>query len=212
MKNKMQNSEFDFLTGDAKKIFAFLLAQKPEKSDVIVWLQGDRFDRGDKVLELFKKEFAPKILISGNNVRVGKPDETDVFHDTKLDEIKFFLLKNGVEEKDILVDDQSLNTASHPKNVLVFAKKNNWKKIILVSSPYHQLRVFLSFVKYFDENGVNIKIVNQPAIDLAWNGVAGGKTKTRTELLVNELLKIDQYKNDVAGYTQGLEYINKRYI
>lgn len=208
MKHKMQNPEFDFLTGDAKKIFAFLLSQQPEKADVIVWLQGDRYDRGNKVLELFKKGFAPKILISGNNVRIGKSGEIDAFHDTKLDEIKNFLIDNGVEEKDILIDDNSLNTAAHPKNVLAFAKKEDWKKIILVSSPYHQLRVFLSFVKYFNERGSNVKIINQPAMDLMWDGVAGGKTKNRIELFAEEMMKIEQYKDDVASFKEGIDYIN----
>jgi len=29
--------------------------EKPQKADVIVWLQGDRYDRSKKVLSLFKK-------------------------------------------------------------------------------------------------------------------------------------------------------------
>jgi len=90
MKYKMKNPKFDFLTENAKKIFAFLSSQPPEKADAIVWLQGDRYDRGNKVLELFKKGFAPKILVSGNNVRVGKLGEIDAFHDARLDEIKNF--------------------------------------------------------------------------------------------------------------------------
>lgn len=192
-----------------RKIFDYIVCQKPEKSDVIVWLQGDRFDRGNKVLELFKNNFTPKILISGNNVRAGKPGELDAFHDTNLGENKAFLIKNGISENNILIDDQSINTGLHPQNVLALAKKYNWTKIILVTSPYHQLRVFLSFVKYLNENNSDVRIINQPAMDLSWDDVAGGKTKTRTELFAGELMKIEEYKEDVATFEQGLAYINK---
>lgn len=192
-----------------RKLLSCIISEKPEKSDVIVWLQGDRYDRGNKVLELFKNKFAPKILISGNDIRSGNPDEPDAFHDTKINEMKIFLLEAGVEEKNILADNQSLNTTSHPKNVLAFAKNNNWRKIILVSSPYHQLRVFLSFVKYLNENDLNVQIINQPAMDLAWDSVAGGKIKNMAELFAGELIKIEQYKKDVSTYEQGLKYINK---
>jgi len=212
MKKDSKNIKFNFLTGDAKKIFIFLLSQHPEKSDVVVWLQGDRYDRSGKVVELFKKGFAPKVLISGNNIRIGKHGETDAFYDTKLDEIKNFLLENGVKGKDILVDDDSLNTAQHPENICKIANEQGWKKIILVSSPYHQLRVFLTFVKYFNNNNLNVKMINQPALDLPWNGVAGGKTKTRIQLFIDELAKIKKYKNDLASYKEAKEYINSHYL
>ncbi|MFA7314333.1 MAG: YdcF family protein [Candidatus Magasanikbacteria bacterium] len=184
------------------------MSEKPEKSDVIVWLQGDRFDRGEKVLELFRNKFAPIILISGNNIRMGQQGEKEAFFDANLDEIKNYLINNGIKQQKILIDDKSLNTGMHPKNIMMFAKKNNWKKIILVSSPYHQLRVFLTFVKYFNENNENIKIINQSVTDLPWDGLAGGKTKTRADIFFEELIKIKKYKQDVATYDQGLEYIN----
>jgi len=45
--------------------------EKPQKADVIVWLQGDRYDRSKKVLSLFKEKWADEIVISGNNILIG---------------------------------------------------------------------------------------------------------------------------------------------
>jgi len=55
-----------------RKIYSLLLEEKLQKADVIVWLQGDRYDRAPKALELYKKVWGKKIVISGNNVLIGK--------------------------------------------------------------------------------------------------------------------------------------------
>ena len=60
------------MISDFKLLHNLLIKQKLEHGDVAVWLQGDRYDRAGEILELFKKKWVSKILISGNNILVGE--------------------------------------------------------------------------------------------------------------------------------------------
>ncbi|MCX6779803.1 MAG: YdcF family protein, partial [Candidatus Magasanikbacteria bacterium] len=137
---------------------SLVLSQKHIKAQAIVWLQGDRLDRGQKVVELFEKKFASKILISGNNVLVGngtRPGENDL----SLKKINLWLIKKGIPKNAIITEDQSLNTAQQAKNVLKFCLNKKWRKVIVVTSPYHQMRAFLTFLKYQSKLGSKVKII-----------------------------------------------------
>src|SRR3989339_397174 len=110
-----------------------ILNDMPEKCEAIVWLQGDRYDRGPKTAELYRKGWASKIIISGNNELIGpkkRPGENNV----SLGEMRRWLLERNIKESDIIVEDKSLNTRDQSINVCKLAKKNRWKKIIIVGS------------------------------------------------------------------------------
>lgn len=183
-----------------------ILQQQPEKSDVIVWLQGDRFDRGPKVIELFQKGWAPKILITGNNELAGlgkRPGENDV----SLAEIKEWLIKRGIKERDIIFDDKAFNTREQALNTLHLAKREGWNKIIIVGSwPYYQFRAFLTFLKTADELQWTGKIINQPVV-LAEETIPGGREKTVKELLAEEIVKLEKYKEHLADIEEGSRHL-----
>lgn len=164
------------------KLFKEILSQKPKKADVIVFLQGDRFDRCPKVLSLYQEGFSSKILITGNNTRAEE------IKDSLLPEIKEWFLKNQVKEEDIIVEDNSLNTLDQAVNVIKIAKENNYKKLILVTSPYHALRVYLTFLKQEWEGNIVIQTINQK-----WSDIPSGDNKTALEMLVGEIEKIRNY-------------------
>lgn len=197
----MKRSDFDNLQN-------LVLNQKPEKSQAIIWLQGDRLDRGKKVVELFFKKIAPRVVISGNNLLIGKnkrPGENDI----SLEKIKLWLIKKGIPEKAIIIDDQSLNTSEQAKNILKLCIKKKWHKIIIVSSPYHQTRAFLTFLNYKDSFNSNIQIINQPAIELSWDKKASGRELTRRQLIEEEIKKIKKYNSDVASIPSAFSYLKK---
>ena len=193
-----------------RRLFELIMATKPEAADVIVWLQGDQFDRGAKVLELYRAGFAPKILIIGNNVQVGigsKAAEIDV----DLPALKHWLVSHSIPESSIMVEDGALNVHEQAVHAIDLAKKYNWIKIILVASPYHQLRAFLTFLKARNDAQIELDIINQPATNLAWDQKPTGREKTAQEIFgQDELRKIKQYRGHVATAVEGLEYIKKR--
>ncbi len=179
--------------------------EKPMHGDVIVWLQGDQYDRGRKVLELYRQGFAPNILITGNNVLIGKntrPEEENI----SLGEMKQWLLDEGVKEAHIIVDDGPLNTREQAEHVIGLAIENNWNRILVVSSIHYHLRVFLTFLKYMKEVGWKGRIINQMA-KLRWDEVPGGRVKTAREYFTEEIEKIKRYTDHVALPEEGIEYL-----
>ena len=114
-----------------------------EKSDLIFVFGGETpQNRATQAIELYKQNFAPKILFSGHSARymkeIGK-SEAQVMAEIAID--------HGVPKEAIILEERSKNT---PENVLFsieIFKEKNWlpEKIILVTSPWHMLRCQLSF-------------------------------------------------------------------
>ena len=134
-----------------KEIMDLLLNETAVLSDAIVWLQGNRFDRGEKVLALWTEERASLVVLSGNNVLLGdtRPGEDNV----SVVQMKDWLNERGVPTDQICVDEQAMNTKDQAKNVLALAVARGWRRIILVASMEHQLRAFLTFLKATQAQG-----------------------------------------------------------
>lgn len=98
--------------------------------------------RVDHAVSLYKKGYAPKILMTG-----GTDKETDV---NEAETMKKIAISNGVPEKDILMEKESSSTY---ENFLLSKKVIDQKKmnsVIIVSDPYHNARASLvaSKLKY----------------------------------------------------------------
>lgn len=205
MHNDLPVNLKDALNPDLVQLYEFVLNQFLIPADAIIWIQGDRFDRGAEVLGLYKQGMGKTIVITGNNVLCGvgpRPGENDA----PIDELVTWLKDRGVPDKDIIMDSSSLNTAQQAKNTIQLAKQKTWKYIILVSSPYHQPRVFLTFLQYHHLYP-ELRFINRPAMGLLWDEVADGRNKTQAELVSEEALKIAKYTNDVAEPKIGIEYL-----
>ncbi|MEA3453073.1 MAG: YdcF family protein [Patescibacteria group bacterium] len=184
------------------KLLDLIKKQQPKKSDVIIWLQGDRYDRGEKVLELFKSGFSKKIVVSGNNqLRKGS---SHIF----LTEMVEWLKKKGVKSTAIIVEDSSLNTKEQAKNVLNLTKEKKWKTLILVASLYHQPRVFLTFLKRSEEMELQIELINQ-SVNLDFLKIPDGRRRMGQDLFLEEVEKVKKYKDDLATVNEGIFYLTK---
>jgi uncharacterized SAM-binding protein YcdF (DUF218 family) len=196
-----------------KKLNLLIFKQKVEVSDAVVWLQGDRYDRAKKVLEIYRENLAPVIVLSGNNIlvegnSVGKkirPGEKNV----TLDLMFKWLVRHKVNPSNIIVDPNSFNTYDQAVNVMKMAKKKAWKKLIIVGSwPYYQFRVFLTFLKASYELKWQGEIINQFA-QLEYNDIPGGRKERVKELIIGEINKLERYKNNLVSIDEGINYLNK---
>lgn len=174
--------------------------EHPEKADAIVWLQGNGYDRGAKVLELYRGGYAPVVLVTGNTTRVVDDDHV------KVSDIVEWLLAHGVDKEVIIVDDQSINTLEQARYVVAKAKKDGWRAILLVGSTHHQLRAFLTFLHQSQIQGWNGHIINQP-FHVGWNIKPSGRRKTTQEAFKDEIEKLELYKENVATIETGLQSI-----
>ena len=104
----------------------------------------DFHESGDRVfiaLQLYKQKKVKKLLISGGSGSMVKTDQIEA------DFIKQYLLKIGVPEKDILVDNTSKNTLENAVNSKKIIEQHGFSKIMLITSAYHIPRAKACFDK-----------------------------------------------------------------
>jgi uncharacterized SAM-binding protein YcdF (DUF218 family) len=171
-----------------------------KKSDAIIILEGDGLNRLSHGAFLFKEHWAPTVVISGG---INKPP-----HSLPAKEMLPELLKFGVAEGSILLEEKSMNTREQAVEIIKLAKDKKWQSIIIVASHYHQYRAYLTFLKGMEEVGLKISIINSPARDLKWfkgDESAGGK---RADILEKEFEKIEEYslKGHIASFEDAVEY------
>ena len=195
----------NILGKEALHLWKVLLQQEPKAAQAIVFLQGDRVDRIPAALALYKKGLAKNIIITGNNDLIGRGKRNDE-NDIHLNKIKKVFLKNGVPIETLIIDDQSFNTKDQAVNTVTMALKKDWKMILVVTSPYHVLRVYLTFVKQSMEQKWQGEII-MCATDLDWSLVPSGRSKTALEMLTIEMEKIKKYQSNVSTIAEGINYI-----
>ncbi len=186
---------------DIQKLHTLVTSELPEDADVIVWLQGNEFDRGTKVLELYHAGHASKIFVTGNNTR-----QVDVGTVT-VQAIVRWLKHRGIPDAAIVVDDASESTRDQSETVIRVAKQSGWSKMLLVGSTHHQLRSFLMFLHQARVQGWEGRIINQP-VSIDWNTRPSGRTKTTGEAFAEEVEKIQTYTHSIASLEEGIAYFS----
>jgi len=170
-----------------------------KKSDCIVILEGDGLNRIRKAAELYKAKYSSQILFSGGLLDKKKGAYSKEY-------VVPELIKFGIKSKDIIIEDNSLNTREQAINVIDLSIKFNWKRLILVASHYHQYRAYLTFIKRVFELGLSIEIINAPARELGW--FEQTEWGVRFNLLEEEFKKIELYQTlgHLASFEEAIEY------
>lgn len=102
------------------------------------------------------------------------------------------LLYMGVPSDAILVEEESLHTRENAEQVLTMLKQHNMHRIILITSPFHQRRTYLTFAKVFQPH--NIQIINYYADTGEWNPYTWFLSVEHRSLVKSETERIKQYR------------------
>lgn len=184
---------------DREKLMALIDNESLKKADAVVLLEGDGFDRIPVTVDLYKKGWAKKIVVSGDqrNIPCGS-------HHAWL--MLPHILKKGVPKKDIIMEDKSQHTQEQAIEVMKLVKKNKWKKILLVGSHYHQYRAFLTFLKEMKNQRLKIQIINAPDRGAPW--FKKNKWGRRIDLLDGEFERIEKCSKlgHTATFEEGIKY------
>jgi uncharacterized SAM-binding protein YcdF (DUF218 family) len=181
---------------DYEKLLVMVHNDPLAKADAIILLEGDGFGRLVRAAELYRQGYAPKIVFSGNIA-------DHAYGSFPLEECLPQLLKMGVKEEDIIHENRSTQTAEQARYISQMIIDRQWKKLILVASPHHQCRAYLTFLK---QTPPNVILINAPARDLPWfKKEAWG---VRFELLEQEQERIEAYtrKGDLVTIEEAIEY------
>lgn len=200
-------ADMDFLSGlrpDQRELLKLIMRDPPRPCDAVVWLQGDRYDRGAKVLDLYKRAFASRIVITGNNRFVGpdtKPDQDNI----TLDEMHTWLVEQNVLSHHIFIDEAAHNTHEQAENTIRLALSQGWESLGLVASFYHQPRAFLTFYESGRRHGWLGPIINYPT---PLSSVPpSGRSRPMALYLTEEFEKIDRYTEHVAPIDEGIAWL-----
>ncbi len=98
----------------------------------------------------------------------------------------------GVPPEAILVEDRSLHTRENAEYTLRLLKEWQLRRIILVTSPFHQLRTYLTFAKVLSPHG--IEVLNFYADTGEWHPATWFLSANHRRLVKSETERIRQYR------------------
>jgi len=153
------------------------------KADAIVVISGGETEaRIKEGIWLYDNGYAPTIIFA------GAAREGDVSNALAM---KRIAMRKGVPAGDILIEEDSRDTEENAEFTAEIIKKQNYKSIILSTSPYHQRRAFHNFKKNLPE----LRIINWSAKDSRWRKFGWWKTEEGRRLTFSEFLKITYTKS-----------------
>ena len=184
---------------DREKIMAIVDNDCLMKSDAAILLEGDGFFRFQKAVELYEKGLASNVVFSGNIIDKH-------YGSFPFDEIKPYLLKEGVPESIIIHEDRSTNTREQAVEVVKLAAEMGWKKLALIASHEHQYRAYLTFLREVLDTECGLIIYNAPVRNLNWFVDSGWGM--RFDRLIAEFERIEKYSSigHLASADEVIEY------
>ena len=131
----------------------------PVKSDCILALGSHDLRVAERAAELYLKDFAPLVIMSGGLGNFTK----EMWSEKEADKFARIAVEMGVPEKDILVENQSTNTGENivfTQNLLR-EKQLNPASFIVVQKPYMERRSYATFKKHWPDKNI---LVTSPQI------------------------------------------------
>lgn len=152
---------------------------KLTKADAIVAVSGgDTAARAIEAARLYNENYAPNIIFSGAALDPNSPSNARA--------MELIAQKAGVNPKDIELDEAAMDTRQNALGVAEIVKREKYKSIILVTSPYHQRRVYTLFRKAL---GKDFVIINHSSKDDLWRRSNWWATEYSRDLTISEAEK-----------------------
>lgn len=126
------------------------------KADAIIVVSGgDTRGRTMHGIDLYQQQWAPQLIFSGAAADPSSASNAKA--------MLAIAASRGIKTEDIVLDEFSRDTKENASGTKSIA--GNYKTIILVTSDYHQRRVYSEFKK---EYGDSTTFINSPAKDKHW--------------------------------------------
>lgn len=164
----------------------------PEKADCIIGFGNYNDDIALRASELYHQGYAPKILFTGG---LGR-NTVDLWTQTEAERFAEIAIQAGVPSEDIIIENQSSNTAEN----ILFAKEmllsRNMKvaKILGVHKPFMERRIFAAWKVYWPEVEL---VITSPQLSireyLDASVKQGLSEKKVIDVIVGDFQRIDVY-------------------
>ena len=150
------------------------------KVDAIVAVSGgDTSARTAEAIRLYQAGWSELLIFSGAALDKSGLSNAEAMRRQAIEE--------GVDSHNIMIEDSSATTSENAENTAQLVEKTGIKRILLVTSAYHQRRASMEFKEAF---GPAVEIVNHPvASDNQWS-IWWWLTPMGWWLAVGEVVKI----------------------
>lgn len=153
-------------------------ADNLSRADAIVVVSGDS-DRMKQAIDLYKQGYASRLILSGA-AKDGFPSNALAMH--------IEASQSGIPNEAVILEEKANNTYENALYTKEIVLSQGMKNIILVTSPYHQRRVYETFKNVF--KGSNIQLQNSPSIYSSWKPNDWWNTERESHLTQEEILKM----------------------
>jgi uncharacterized SAM-binding protein YcdF (DUF218 family) len=147
-----------------------VVEQTLKKADVILCLSGAPIERGLATADLFAKGLASKIIIT----RGPQPDglkhleKMGINYQEPRDLLLNILRRHGAPDNSFILDDRIVtSTFSEATLVKGTIDKEHYKSIIIVTSPFHTRRAWLTFREVLENSKVDLMVYGSPYSDFS---------------------------------------------
>ena len=180
-----------------KQLIELLEEHKPKAADAIVLLAGDRFHRVPRAAELFHAHYAPRIVITSNA-------NDHAYGSLPASTLAESLRALEVPSEHVMWEETAPHTRAEADSTLRLAREYGWKKLLIVTTKYHQYRAFLTWVRAMYDEGMDIELVMVSVLEFP-----DFYDDTEDDAMAREFEKIKLYgeKGHVATYEEGIEYL-----
>lgn len=159
-----------------------VIDEPPRVVDAIVVLGGDKGERTQKGVELYKAGYAPLLVFSDGGWR-GNLKNSEAMAQ--------YAVKLGAPARACLTEEYSVDTYGNAYHSRKLMKEHSLKAAIVVSSPYHMRRARYVFTRLFEGSGIILIFVSaEPRnfdADLWW------QRKSSRTLVCDEYMKFVWY-------------------
>ena len=160
-------------------------AQAPSKADLVAALGGDNGARAVRVLEIYRKGLAPRVLLSGPE---GAHSKVKTSHQRWR---AAYLVGEGIPESAILYDGGARNSWEEAVNTLRLMRERKLGHVIVVSDPPHLRRLSWVWGKVFAGSGKRFTLVASDMED--WDAAGWWKTSPNAQFVFGEVIKLAYY-------------------
>jgi hypothetical protein len=136
------------------------------------------------VLELYRKGFAPRVLLTG-------PDNHSKTRSAYLDFRARYLVENGVPAEALLFDRSSRNSWQEAQNALALMRQRKLRRVLVVSDPPHLRRLSWVWGKAFEGSGMEFVLVASEMDD--WEAGHWWRTSAGAQFVFGEYIKLAYY-------------------
>lgn len=159
----------------------FLAVEDPlAQADAIVALSGDQGARTATAVGLWKRGLAPVIVFAGSSEDPASLPSAEI--------MKREAGRLGVPSDRVLTEPSSATTKENATRVADLLRAHEIRRVILVTSPYHQRRASLLFARQLAGSGITFG--NYPARDSEWDASLWWTREPSRSLTLVELAKL----------------------